>query len=62
MYALVSRYILLVLLLFLGSVSNGAEIISNDSIHVYGNLRGRALAGARGNQDARIFVDISRLN
>lgn len=39
----------------LGSVSNGAEIISNDSIHVYGNLRGRALAGARGNQDARIF-------
>jgi septum site-determining protein MinC len=38
-----------------GSVSNGAEIISNDSIHVYGNLRGRALAGARGNQDARIF-------
>lgn len=39
----------------LGSVSNGAEIISNDSIHVYGNLRGRALAGARGNHDARIF-------
>ena len=39
----------------LGSVSNGAEIISNDSIHVYGTLRGRALAGARGNQDAQIF-------
>ena len=39
----------------LGSVSNGAEIISNDSIHVYGTLRGRALAGARGNHDARIF-------
>ena len=39
----------------LGSVSNGAEIISNDSIHVYGTLRGRALAGARGNPEARIF-------
>ncbi len=39
----------------LGSVSNGAEIISNDSIHVYGTLRGRALAGARGNSEARIF-------
>lgn len=42
-------------IVILGSVSNGAEIISNDSIHVYGNLRGRALAGARGNSDARIF-------
>jgi len=42
-------------IVILGSVSNGAEIISNDSIHVYGNLRGRALAGARGNVDARIF-------
>lgn len=42
-------------IVILGSVSNGAEIISNDSIHVYGNLRGRALAGARGNSEARIF-------
>jgi len=42
-------------IVILGSVSNGAEIISNDSIHVYGNLRGRALAGARGNTEARIF-------
>lgn len=42
-------------IVIIGSVSNGAEIISNDSIHVYGTLRGRALAGARGNFESRIF-------
>ncbi len=42
-------------IVILGSVSNGAEIISDDSIHVYGSLRGRALAGAIGNSTARIF-------
>lgn len=42
-------------IVIIGSVSNGAEIISNDSIHVYGRLRGRALAGARGNYESRIF-------
>ena len=42
-------------IVILGSVSNGAEIISDDSIHVYGSLRGRALAGAVGNNSARIF-------
>jgi septum site-determining protein MinC len=39
----------------LGSVGSGAEIIAGRSIHVYGALRGRALAGATGNARARIF-------
>ena len=39
----------------LGSVGSGAEIIAGGSIHVYGSLRGRALAGATGNVRARIF-------
>jgi septum site-determining protein MinC len=39
----------------LGSVSSGAEIIAGGSIHVYGTLRGRALAGSAGNARARIF-------
>ena len=39
----------------LGSVGSGAEIVAGGSIHVYGALRGRALAGARGNSGARIF-------
>ena len=39
----------------LGSVGSGAEIIAGGSIHVYGALRGRALAGATGNVRARIF-------
>lgn len=38
----------------LGSVASGAEIIAGGSIHVYGTLRGRALAGW-GNKDGRIF-------
>ncbi|KPF65925.1 septum formation inhibitor [Bosea sp. AAP35] len=38
-----------------GSVASGAEIIAGGSIHVYGTLRGRALAGAMGNATARIF-------
>jgi septum site-determining protein MinC len=38
-----------------GSVGSGAEIIAGGSIHVYGALRGRALAGATGNARARIF-------
>ncbi len=33
----------------LGSVSSGAEVIAGGSIHVYGALRGRALAGSAGN-------------
>lgn len=39
----------------LGSVGSGAEIIAGGSIHIYGTLRGRALAGATGNARARIF-------
>jgi septum site-determining protein MinC len=36
-------------------VSPGAEIMADGNIHVYGALRGRALAGARGDPEARIF-------
>jgi len=36
-------------------VSAGAEIMADGNIHVYGVLRGRALAGAGGNVEARIF-------
>lgn len=39
----------------LATVGAGAEVLADGSIHVYGALRGRALAGARGNEDARIF-------
>ena len=42
-------------LIVLAAVSPGAEIIADGNIHVYGTLRGRALAGARGNTEARIF-------
>jgi len=42
-------------LVVLGAVSPGAEIIADGSIHVYGALRGRALAGACGDEAARIF-------
>jgi septum site-determining protein MinC len=37
------------------SVGSGAEIVAGGSIHVYGALRGRAIAGAAGNPRARIF-------
>jgi septum site-determining protein MinC len=39
----------------LGSIGSGAEVVAGGSIHVYGALRGRALAGAKGNPKARIF-------
>jgi len=39
----------------LGSVGSGAEIVAGGSIHVYGALRGRAMAGFSGNSSARIF-------
>ncbi len=38
-----------------GSVGSGAEIVAGGSIHVYGTLRGRAIAGSSGNARARIF-------
>jgi septum site-determining protein MinC len=39
----------------LGSVGSGAEIVASGSIHVYGTLRGRAMAGINGNSAARIY-------
>jgi septum site-determining protein MinC len=39
----------------LTAVGAGAEVIADGSIHIYGPLRGRALAGAQGNESARIF-------
>jgi septum site-determining protein MinC len=38
-----------------GSVSSGAEVLAGGSIHVYGTLRGRAIAGLRSGPGARIF-------
>lgn len=38
-----------------GSVASGAEVIAGGSVHVYGALRGRVMAGSLGNDSARIF-------
>ena len=43
-------------LIVIGVVSRGAEVIADGNIHVYGPLRGKAIAGARGNAAARIFT------
>lgn len=43
-------------LIVTGVVSEGAEIIADGNIHVYAPMRGRALAGAGGRRDARIFI------
>lgn len=43
-------------LIVTAAVNNGAEIIADGSIHIYAPLRGRALAGATGNDQARIFT------
>ena len=42
-------------LIVMASVSAGAEILADGNIHVYGTLRGRALAGVKGDTNARIF-------
>lgn len=42
-------------LVIVGSVSNGAEVIADGDIHIYGALRGRAIAGAKGIKQAKIF-------
>jgi septum site-determining protein MinC len=42
-------------LIVLAQVSAGTEILAEGNIHVYGTLRGRALAGVQGNTAARIF-------
>jgi septum site-determining protein MinC len=39
----------------IGSVASGAEVVAGGSIHIYGTLRGRAMAGSTGNARARIF-------
>lgn len=39
----------------MGSIGSGAELIAGGSIHVYGAIRGRAVAGSAGNARARIF-------
>jgi septum site-determining protein MinC len=43
-------------LIVTGAIANGAEVIADGNIHIYGGLRGRAMAGAQGDQKARIFV------
>lgn len=47
-------------LVVLGAVSPGAEVLADGHIHIYGALRGRALAGVQGDVSARIFC--SQLN
>lgn len=42
-------------LILLGAVSTGAEVLADGNIHIYAPLRGRALAGIRGNKEAHIF-------
>ncbi len=44
-------------LVILNNVSPGAEVIADGSIHVYGTLRGRAIAGASGQAEAKIFCN-----
>lgn len=43
-------------LVVLAMVNQGAEVIADGNIHVYAPLRGKAIAGARGNTEARIFA------
>lgn len=42
-------------LIVLAQVSEGAEVLADGHIHIYGTLRGRALAGVKGDENARIF-------
>lgn len=43
-------------LIVLGMVSEGAEVIADGNIHIYAPMRGRALAGEKGDKSARIFM------
>ncbi len=43
-------------LIVLAAVNFGAEVIADGHVHVYAPLRGKAIAGARGNTEARIFT------
>ena len=42
-------------LIVAATVSEGAEVLADGNIHIYGTLRGRALAGVKGNTHARVF-------
>ncbi|MGS4982948.1 MULTISPECIES: septum site-determining protein MinC [Pseudosulfitobacter] len=42
-------------LTIIGSVASGAEVLASGNIHIYGTLRGRAMAGVEGDTNARIF-------
>jgi len=42
-------------LIVLSQVGSGAEVMADGNIHIYGALRGRAFAGVKGNQEARVF-------
>lgn len=42
-------------LIVMAAVSAGAEVLADGNIHIYGSLRGRALAGVQGDENARIF-------
>ena len=44
-------------LIIIAAVNPGAECFADGNIHVYGPLRGKALAGASGNKNARIFCE-----
>lgn len=41
----------------IGSVASGSEVVAGGSIHIYGTLRGRAIAGSTGNGTSRIFCN-----
>ncbi len=45
-------------LVVLAVVNAGAEVIADGHVHVYATLRGKAIAGARGNTEARIFAQV----
>lgn len=47
-------------LVITAAVSEGAEVLADGNIHVYGTLRGRALAGVKGNVHARVFLSVVR--
>lgn len=42
-------------LIIVNTVSAGAEVVADGCVHVYGGLRGRAIAGAKGDKTARVF-------
>lgn len=42
-------------LIVVGSVNHGAEVVADGHVHIYGSLRGKALAGASGSEQSSIF-------